>query len=193
MSQKFDATMKTINHPIWDCRQAKAEIALKAGGDSADPVAAEGLESHLTNCEDCRRYLRRMRASLEALQACALHSLPPAHQRSLWPGLASRLPPSVRPSAAARFNVWVPTAAMAVACAAMLLVTIVQIERVIPVEPTVTPQLNLVLRRERERDLFPQFPTQQLRLVKEPAAASSVPVKLDYAPRFDPAARDREW
>lgn len=182
--------MHTVANTIWDCRQAKAEIALQAGGDLVDPATADLLESHLEACSQCQAYLVKLTASLEALQGCALESLPASHLHSLWPGIASRLPASMRPSAAARFNVWVPTAAMAVACAAMVFVTIVQLERVVPIEPTLTPQLRTVLRGEPDRNLFRQFPTQRLpMLVKEPTISGSVPVKFDSAS----PVREREW
>lgn len=184
--------MKKMTQPIWDCVQARAEIALEAGGDSDDAVAAQLLEAHLSDCEVCRRYRVSMRASLEALQTSAVQSEPAIPQRSLWPGLAARMPVSFRPSTAARFNVWVPTAAMAAACAAMVLVTIVQLERVIPLEPTLTPQLRTVLGRD-ERNLFPVVSPQRLRMVKEPAAArGAVPVKFDLAPWPEPPSPDRD-
>src|SRR4051794_3033856 len=122
--------MRNVANAIWDCRQAKAEIALQAGGDAVDPATSELLQSHLAECRDCRIYVAEMTASLEVLQACAVQWLPASRKTSLWPGVAARLPASVRPSAAARFNVWVPTAAMATACAAMWLVTLVQLGRV---------------------------------------------------------------
>lgn len=186
--------MKKMTQPIWDCRQARAEIALEAGGDADDAVAARLLEAHLTDCEICREYRLRMRTSLEALQSSATPAYAAVHQRSLWPGIAARLPAVIRPSAAARFNVWVPTAAMAVACSAMLLVTIVQLERVIPFEPTLTPQVRMVLGREEPRDLFPRVSAERLRMVKgRPGTPGMVPVKLDYVPRFEPKPREPDF
>lgn len=196
MSLEFDTTMNKLAQPMWDCRQARAEIALHAGGDANELVTAQLLQSHLTDCEACRQYLISMKSSLDALQTCALAAYPTLPQRSLWPGIASRLPAMIRPSTVARFNVWVPTAAMAVACAAMLMVTIVQIERVMPFQPRLTPQLNMVLGREQEhrRDIFPPLPADRLEFVKNPAVLrGAVPVRLDGAPRFIPAPRDVDW
>lgn len=129
------ATMSKVSKTMWDCRQAQSEIALKAGGDAVDPAASMLLEAHLAECSQCRGYLTGMTASLESLQTCAAGSLSPSLSRSLWPAVASRLPSNEPMTVAARFNLWVPTAAMAAACAAMILVTIVQFERMMPVEP----------------------------------------------------------
>lgn len=129
------ATMSKVSKTTWDCRQAKSEIALKAGGDAVDPAVSALLEAHLTECSQCRGYLSGMTVSLESLQTCAADSVSPALSRSLWPSVASRLPRREPMTVAARFNLWVPTAATAAACAAMILVTIVQFERMMPVEP----------------------------------------------------------
>ena len=115
------------------CRQAEAELALQVGGDLDDPAASLPLQAHLANCPDCREYQRRLTECLEALQTCAAESLPTSRTAGLWPRVAARLAASyaVRPTLA-QFNVWMPTTAIAAACAVMVFVTIVQVERAAP-------------------------------------------------------------
>lgn len=146
--------MQTAAKTVFDCRQARAEIALKAGGDLDDPIALSLLEAHLAGCVPCRRYLAGMESSLEVLQASAVESLSGERPPSLWPRVSRQLPRLNSRAVSARFNLWVPTAAMAAACAVMVLVTIVQIERVAPFAPIVTPHLRTVLRVEPPRDIF---------------------------------------
>jgi hypothetical protein len=183
--------MHKLSTTTWDCRQAKAEIALKAGGDAVESATATLLESHLAECPRCRTYLAEMTASLEALQASATSLLPSAMTRSLWPRVAARLPQTRPLSASARFNVWVPTAAMATACAAMILVTIVQLERVVPFEPLVTPHLKMVLQRDQSNHFHDSHtfePGRRPLRIEEPSNPIAVPV-LHYGPEASP--RDR--
>jgi anti-sigma factor RsiW len=178
----------------WDCRQAKAEIALKAGGDAVDPSQSGVLESHLAECSACRNYLADMAASLESLQVCATEFPPPIKMRSLWPQIASQLPPTRLRRVTTRFNLWVPTAAMAAACAAMILVTIVQLERVVPYRPIATPPLRNVLYKElpdvRGED---ELAERRLRDSSDPTFSGSLPVHFEPRMRPGHGARDREW
>lgn len=146
----MDKAVKTV----WDCRAAQAEISLEAGGDPIDPSTRELLQTHLRDCAACRKFQTQMTASLEVLQTVAAASLPAGPMKSLWPGIAARLPASQPQSAYAKFNLWIPTAAMAAACAAMVLVTVVQIERISPFAPTVSPHLHTMLNGPSSRDLF---------------------------------------
>lgn len=174
--------MHSVANTTWDCRQAKAEIALKAGGDAIDPLAGELLESHLDDCSHCRRYFAEMTASLESLQVCAAESPRPALSRSLWPGIAAQLPRTASLTASARFNFWVPTAAMAAACAAMILVAIVQIERSIPYEPMVTPQVRTVIGVQPQY-IFNGAPSDEMSLRRpyESTAPKSLPVQFKHS------------
>lgn len=115
------------------CRQAEAELALHVGGDLDDAAATLPLQAHLANCPDCREYQRRLTECLEALQTCAAESLPTCRSAGVWPRVAARLAASyaARPTLA-QFNVWVPTTAIAAACAVMVFVTIVQFDRTAP-------------------------------------------------------------
>lgn len=198
---------KNVTKTVWDCRQAHVEIALKAGGDSIDPVAASLLESHLSECAACRQYLTGMESALELLQSSAVEVIPGKRLPSLWPRVAQRLPQPAARTAYARFNLWVPTAAMAAACAAMILVTIVQIERVAPFEPLVTPHLRTVLHGEPPRNIFVddrQFATYRRPGSGAPSVLGTTPVsypaetgafRMDFSPDADRAARwkNREW
>jgi hypothetical protein len=142
----------------WDCRQAKAEIALQAGEDAVSPATSTLLETHLAECAACREYLAELSLSLESLRTCAAQSLASTSRASLWPGLAARLPVTQPHSSVARFNVWVPTAMMTAACAAMILVTIVQFERVAPFQPQLTPRVRAVMGHDiRNEFRTPEF------------------------------------
>lgn len=127
--------MQTGSKIVWDCRQARSQIALKAGGDLNNPVDETLLEEHLVECASCREYLASMEATLDLLQTCAHVSLPARRSASVWPEVAGRLPAGNGRSVYARFNVWVPTAAMTAACAAMILVTFVQLQRTAALDP----------------------------------------------------------
>lgn len=147
-----DDEMQTTESTIaWDCRQAKLQLALKAGGDLADPVASALLERHLAACPQCRRYLAGMEAALELLQSCSQPTAAAERSVGVWPRVSARLP-SAR-ERASRFQVWAPTVAMAAACAAMILVTIVQVERVASFDPIVTPRVK-TLTGQSPRNLF---------------------------------------
>lgn len=144
---------------IWDCRQAKVELALQAGDDAVTSATSPLLETHLEDCAECREYLAGLTSSLETLKACVAEPVVPQRMTSLWPEIAARLSAARPQVKLAPFNVWVPTAAMAAACAAMILVTIVQFERVAPFQPVVTPSLHAILGRDVPGDAFrsPQF------------------------------------
>jgi len=139
--------MLQSNKTTWDCRQAKAELALQAGDDAVTPATAPLLETHLEGCAECREYLAGLTLSLETLKTSAAEPVVPQRMASLWPKIAARLPTARPQVKLAPFNVWVPTAAMAAACAAMILVTIVQLERVAPFQPQIMPRVQEVFWR----------------------------------------------
>ena len=118
------------------CSQMEAEIALHAGGDLNDGVRQALLESHLAGCSTCRDYQRRMVACLDVLQTCAAESAPLGRAAGVWPRVATALRAYDAQPVLARFNAWVPTTAIAAACAAMIFVTVIQVERGLPVAPS---------------------------------------------------------
>ena len=85
---------------MWDCREARAEIALRAGGDSSDTAAAERLQTHLSSCRGCREYTAGMSVMMADLQSCAGET--PRMTASLWPRLKQRLPAQATTTVAAR-------------------------------------------------------------------------------------------
>ena len=136
----------------------------------------------------------------------AVESLSGERLPSLWPRVARQLPQPNARTAYARFNVWVPTAAMAAACAAMILVTIVQIERVAPFEPLVTPHLKTVLHVESpDRFLSDrEFAEHRLPGSMSRSVFGATPVsypaemgafRLDFPADADPSSpwTNREW
>lgn len=194
--------MHTKSKTAWDCREAQVQIALKAGDDLDDPVALALLEAHLTNCDGCRRYLARMESTLEVLQTSALESPVIPRVPSVWSRVAHQLP---QRSSYAQFNVWMPTTAMVAACAAMIFVTIVQIERSTPFDPMVSPHLETVFDTESgnsmtsDRQFAMRRPTNSL----ERSIPASVPVnfpadtgtfRMKFPPRSQPSSAEiRNW
>lgn len=147
-------TRRTGSPSVLSCRQAEAEIALQVGGDLDDPARTRLLQAHLANCPLCRDYERRLAECVEALQTCAVESLPTYRSGGLWPRVAAELPPCSPRPVLARFNVWVPTTAMACACAAMIFVTVIQIKGIVPADPTSSPQSWISVSSGPNRDYF---------------------------------------
>ena len=134
--------METPDKTICVCEQVRTELALHAGGDLDDPQTLGKVEKHLAGCPHCRQMFSQLVSGMEVLQMCAANaaSVP---RTSLWPALARRLPVTATYSAAAaQFNFWVPTAAMTAACAAMLVVTVVQFNRGMPSDTVRHPQFS---------------------------------------------------
>ena len=128
--------MKTpTGSEMLNCGHVEAEIALYAGGDLNDAVRQDELESHLAGCPSCRDYQLRMSQCLEVLQTCAAESTPVGRSAGVWPRVAAALTAYETQPVLARFNAWVPTTAIAAACAAMIFVTVIQVERGVRVMP----------------------------------------------------------
>lgn len=106
-----------------NCTRAKSEIALWAGGDLDDRQIAQ-LERHVAVCPDCREYRQRMSGSLQVLQNPVV-SEPSSLHDSVWPGVESRLSMQSQLEArrAERLNRWLPAAAIAAACLAVIAFT----------------------------------------------------------------------
>jgi hypothetical protein len=182
---------------VWDCREARTQIALEVGGDLEDSAATERLQSHLHECPDCRRYLSDMQSVLGVFAACARPENVEAASPRLWSRIAAELPDRSRRSAYSQFNVWVPAAAMSIACAAMLLVTILQLEQVSPFEPILTPRIHSALNLDS-----PRMPLEGDRLPRrrgERSNSGSLPVGFSNAAPlplespFDPRRAGRHW
>lgn len=190
--------MSSLNKTIGDCEQIRTELALFAGDDLDSAVDVVRVRGHLAGCAECRTTLAQLTESLAVLETCAVtaSSLPKAN---LWPAISRRLPIRTPSTARARFNLWVPTAAMTAACAAMILVTIVQFERVAPFQPTVTPHIRTAIEGTRPVNLFhaPEFVGLRDPRFQGAPSAEAVPVGLPAAhswPRLpDSDLRDREW
>lgn len=104
-----------------NCKRARTEIALWAG-DDLDEQAAGPLLRHLALCLECREYRRQMVSSVHVLQEPEGPCSVELHD-SVWPGLAGRLPSRDEARQADRLNRWLPAAAVAVACLAVIVFT----------------------------------------------------------------------
>lgn len=106
-----------------NCTRAKSHIALWAGGDLDDRQVAQ-LERHVAVCPDCREYRQRMAGSLQVLQNPASGESSSLHD-SVWPGVESRLAvqSQIEARRAERLNRWLPAAAIAAACLAVIAFT----------------------------------------------------------------------
>lgn len=142
-----------------NCKRARTEIALWAGDDLGEQTA-EPLERHLALCGECREYRRQMASSVRVLQA---PQRPPAAELhdSVWPGLADRLPSQDETRRADSLNRWLPAAAVAVACLAVIAFTS-------EVEP-------------RRQDLDGELISADLLDFQlAPEGGAAVPVRVDY-------------
>ncbi len=180
--------MKTNHSTRCDCDQWQSDLALLAGGDLEDEAAQCRVQSHLTVCQQCQVHFSNLTQTLEVLQSAAV--IVPSNSRThVWASVAERLPANRRPSASERFNLWVPTTAIAAACAAMIFVTILQVDRMAPFSPQAVPQVQTVLGKPLERNLFVDdrdFALQRRPFKASPFSTSEmVPVHLP-APRTTP-------
>lgn len=102
-----------------NCKQAKSQIALWVGND-LDEADLPELKRHVAQCVCCEGYCAQMQAGLDVLQqADEMPHLP--MQGSLWPRVAASIHARGLSPRAHRFNGWVPAAAVAAACVAILL------------------------------------------------------------------------
>ncbi|MBT4865249.1 MAG: zf-HC2 domain-containing protein [Planctomycetaceae bacterium] len=106
-----------------NCTRARSEIALWVGGD-VDEREAVQLQRHLALCPECRAYRCRMKGSLQMLQEPASPTAYNLHD-SVWPNVESRLSVQSRVEAdrVERLNRWLPAAAIAAACLAVIAIT----------------------------------------------------------------------
>jgi hypothetical protein len=182
--------MRTLPTSLSECELVRADLALYSGGDLADPAAVAKVRGHLVGCAACQATLARLTESLDALQACAA-AVAPAPGPSLWPALARRLPFRVPSSAAAQFNVWVPTAAMTAACAAMVLVTFVQLDRAgtLHAPSAVHGQRNLF-----DDQTFVDLQNPRFQRDSGPGTPVDFPVPPSQRPRTaGPLSPERDW
>jgi hypothetical protein len=106
-----------------NCGRARTNVALWAGGDLDDQESGQ-LERHLAVCPQCRDYRTRIAGSLQALrepQGILADNL----YDSVWPKVASRLAVKSQADArrAERLNRWLPVAAAAAVCLAVIALT----------------------------------------------------------------------
>jgi len=122
---------------IWNlsCRKTRRLLALSAGNDFEVVPSAE-TQRHLAICPHCRETwqgLRRSQQVLERVSAARVAGESPAvadqpregtWPASIWPGVARHLRVIDEQWAAPNWRGWLPTAALAAACLAVIVVTI---------------------------------------------------------------------
>jgi|GEM_PF-2252846 hypothetical protein len=106
-----------------NCTRARSEIALWVGGD-VDERETVQLQRHIALCPECRAYRCRMMGSLQVLQEPASPAAYNLHD-SVWPNVEARLSVRSRDEAdrVERLNRWLPAAAIAAACLAVIAIT----------------------------------------------------------------------
>jgi hypothetical protein len=108
-----------------NCRHARTEIALLAGGDLTDAVRVAELRRHVSGCTECRRHYRGLKSSLATL-AGSDAAATWAQSASVWPAVHQAiLTPPPTPAATAvqslkNLRHWTPFAAMTAACLLMM-------------------------------------------------------------------------
>ena len=100
-----------------NCRRAQVQIALWLG-DGLGAKDETELRGHLTGCPCCREHLAKLQSTLACLHAAECGDADGASKRSLWPGLATRLPRRSCAAGSAKF--FGGTAMLAVAVAWIL-------------------------------------------------------------------------
>jgi hypothetical protein len=117
------------------CRKTRRLLALSAGNDFEVLPSAE-TQRHLAVCPHCRETwqgLRRAQQVLERVSATRVAGESPAVSdqpgeatlpASVWPGVARHLKVIDEQWAAPNWRGWLPTAALAAACVAVVVVTI---------------------------------------------------------------------
>lgn len=110
-----------------NCREARADIALYAGGDLDDRDRVRELRRHVGECPDCRTHYHGLKSSLKLLGGLApLESGAATWQSagSLWPAIRKELarPPEALTAAQVfkQLRNWTPFAAMTAACLVLL-------------------------------------------------------------------------
>ena len=109
-----------------NCREARADIALFAGGDLDDRAQVRELRQHVHGCPECRAHYDAVKASLKSLAALAPLDAAATWESggSLWPSIRRELakPPQALTAAQAvnQLKNWTPFAAMTAACVLML-------------------------------------------------------------------------
>jgi len=109
-----------------NCREARADIALFAGGDLDDRARVRELRQHVHGCPECRAHYDAMKSSLKSLAALIPLDAAATWESggSLWPSIRRELvkPPQTLTAAQAisQLKNWTPFAAMTAACVLML-------------------------------------------------------------------------
>jgi hypothetical protein len=107
---------------IWNnkCRKMRRLLALWAGND-LDERDATGLERHLASCPHCREVRQGLHRSQRALEAVRPGTVLENQQSaSVWPGVARHVRSIDENSVPQGWREWLPTAALAAACVAMM-------------------------------------------------------------------------
>ncbi|MFV0442394.1 MAG: anti-sigma factor family protein [Planctomycetaceae bacterium] len=109
------------------CREARADIALYAGGDLDDRARVRELRLHVAGCPECREHYQSLKTTLKTLSGLGPVELGGATWQStgsLWPAIRQEIGRPPEPLTVAKafkqLKPWAPLAAMTVACVLML-------------------------------------------------------------------------
>lgn len=110
-----------------NCRDARNDIALYAGGDLDDASRLQELRRHVAECSGCRERYQSARGALKVLRGAAAGVEAASgtwdSSGSLWPSIQremSRPPQPASVRALRQLRHWTPFAAMTVACGLMV-------------------------------------------------------------------------
>jgi hypothetical protein len=125
-----------------NCRDAKLDLALLAGGDLDDAARLRELRRHLATCPDCRRRYQSAQTALHSLRGLKAAATTSTWESggSLWPAVQQELSRPPQPLTRQMFRQlrhWSPFAAMTAACVLMLVAITFRGE---PREQPVTPR-----------------------------------------------------
>jgi hypothetical protein len=111
---------------IWNlsCRKTRRLLALRAGNDLEERDGAFA-QRHVAVCPSCREVWLGLTASQQALEQLRAAPIEAAEQRptSVWPAVARHIR-SIDEQAAPTWRGWIPAAALAAACLAVVMVVI---------------------------------------------------------------------
>ncbi len=107
---------------IWnnECRKVRRLLALWAGND-LDERDSAGIERHLAVCPQCREIRQGLHQAQRALDAVRPAAVPDRQlAMSVWPGVSRHIRSIDEVTAARGWREWLPTAALAAVCVAMI-------------------------------------------------------------------------
>jgi len=104
---------------MMNCNEIRQNLALLVGDDLEDEQTLDARR-HLAECPGCRQTLQSLEDSQTAMRVVS-ETPEDFHHESLWPSVRAQLMPATLMNPSQPMPNWVPTAALAAACLALLL------------------------------------------------------------------------